>query len=161
MRETACHAPGSFSWADLATTDPAGAKIFYTRLFGWKAVDMPVPGSVYSMLKQGGKNVCALYDMQADMRSQGVPAHWQSYVTVENVDEAADKARSLDATVVAPPFDAMEAGRMAVILDSGRATFAMWQAGNSSGAGLRHKLKRLVVRPNFVDLMARTPVCVD
>ena len=33
--------PGSFAWIELATTDTAGAKSFYTNLFGWKADDVP------------------------------------------------------------------------------------------------------------------------
>ena len=32
---------GTFSWVDLATTDPEGAKAFYGRLFGWEGDDMP------------------------------------------------------------------------------------------------------------------------
>ena len=35
MTEVTRHEPGSFSWAELATTDPKGAKDFYTALFGW------------------------------------------------------------------------------------------------------------------------------
>ena len=34
--------PGTFSWADLATNRPAGAKAFYGGLFGWEFDDMPV-----------------------------------------------------------------------------------------------------------------------
>jgi len=46
------HAPGSFCWAELATTDGPGAKKFYGELFGWEALDSPVgPGMVYTMLK--------------------------------------------------------------------------------------------------------------
>ena len=30
-----------FSWVDLATTDPEGAKAFYGGLFGWEAEDKP------------------------------------------------------------------------------------------------------------------------
>ena len=136
MPNMTSHAPGTFSWADLVTTDPTLAKAFYTSLFAWDATDMPVPGSVYTMLSKGGKNVCALYEMPADMRSLGVPPHWQSYVSVEDVDKAAERALELEATVIAQPFDVMEAGRMAVVLDPGGAKFAMWQANKSVGAGV-------------------------
>ena len=36
------HAPGSFCWIELATTDGPGAKKFYTDLFGWEANDNPM-----------------------------------------------------------------------------------------------------------------------
>jgi predicted enzyme related to lactoylglutathione lyase len=43
------HAPGTFCWVDLGTTDAEGAKKFYTGLFGWEAVDRsPDLGMVYS-----------------------------------------------------------------------------------------------------------------
>src|ERR671924_16979 len=38
------HSPGTFSWADLGTTDPEGAKAFYTGLLGWEPEDNPIPG---------------------------------------------------------------------------------------------------------------------
>ena len=51
--------------------------------------------------------------------SAGVPPHWNAYVTVANVDESATRAQALGATVLAPPFDVMDAGRMAVFTDPG------------------------------------------
>ena len=64
--------PGTFCWVDLATTDPEGAKAFYSALFGWNAVDMPVgDGSVYTLLRLNGDDVAALSEMQPDMRAQG------------------------------------------------------------------------------------------
>src|SRR5690348_10698902 len=39
MGERTSYTPGTFSWADLTTTDQDGAKAFYTALFGWEAID--------------------------------------------------------------------------------------------------------------------------
>ena len=36
------HAPGTFSYVDLSTTDPDGAKAFYGELFGWDFDDQEV-----------------------------------------------------------------------------------------------------------------------
>ena len=36
------YAPGTPSWVDLQTSDPAGAKTFYSALFGWDYDDQPV-----------------------------------------------------------------------------------------------------------------------
>jgi uncharacterized protein len=44
MGERTSHAPGTFSWADLSTTDTEGAQAFYTGLFGWEAEDNAIPG---------------------------------------------------------------------------------------------------------------------
>ena len=42
MGERTSHAPGTFSWVDLSTTDPGAAKGFYGDLFGWEFDDLPV-----------------------------------------------------------------------------------------------------------------------
>lgn len=39
MTRVTRHEPGSFCWAELATTDPKDAKEFYGSLFGWTAAD--------------------------------------------------------------------------------------------------------------------------
>ena len=42
MAERTSYSLGTFSWADLSTPDPDGAKAFYSELFGWEADDQPV-----------------------------------------------------------------------------------------------------------------------
>ena len=59
------YAPGTFCWVDLATTDPAAAKTFYGDLFGWEAVDMPIPGGgtlQLSGIAYSEENPVALFD---------------------------------------------------------------------------------------------------
>jgi hypothetical protein len=65
-----------------------------------------------------------------------VPPHWGSYVAVANADEAAKRATALGGKVLAPAFDVMDAGRMAVLQDPTGATFMVWQAGKHQGAGV-------------------------
>ena len=134
MGERTEHAPGTFSWAELATTDTAAAKTFYTSLFGWEADDQPIPGGggAYTFLKKDGLEVAALHGHLPD----GTPPNWTSYVTVEDADAAAEKARELGATPLAGPFDVAQAGRMAVIQDPQGAVFAVWQPKESIGARL-------------------------
>lgn len=140
MQETAGYKPGTFCWVELATTDGEAAKKFYTELFGWTGNDMPVgPGMTYSILLldgQEGKDVGALFQMTPEMRAQGIPPNWLSYVSVTNADESAAKAKELGATLMKEPFDVMEVGRMAVIQDPTGAVFAIWQAGTHKGASV-------------------------
>jgi predicted enzyme related to lactoylglutathione lyase len=136
MGERAQYAPGTFSWADLATTDPDAAKVFYAGLFGWQAEDMPVPGGYYSMQRIDGKDVAAIAGQPPAQRDAGAPPAWQSYVTVASADAAAERAGELGGTVHAPAFDVMEAGRMAVIQDPEGAFFMVWEPKNHIGAGL-------------------------
>jgi uncharacterized protein len=120
--------PGAFCWVDLATTDPAGAKAFYGELFGWEAEDMPAgEAGTYTMLRLGGDEVCALYEMDAARSEQGIPPYWFSYVSVESADAAASRARELGGTVYGEAFDVLDSGRMAVIGDPTGAAVGVWQ----------------------------------
>jgi predicted enzyme related to lactoylglutathione lyase len=137
MGERSHYAPGTFSWTDLTTPDQDAAKIFYSGLFGWKAEDNPVgDGVYYSMQLVDGKNVAAISPQPQQQRDAGVPPTWNSYISVENVDAVAERARELGATVHAEPFDVMDAGRMAVIQDPQGAHFLLWQANRNIGAQL-------------------------
>jgi uncharacterized protein len=137
MGERTSYESGTFSWVDLSTTDPDGAKGFYSGLFGWEFEDLPVgEGGTYTMCRLGGKNVCALSGQSQQEREQGIPPHWNSYVTVHDLDERAPRVPELNGNLIMPPFDVMEAGRMALGTDPTGAVFCMWLPGNSIGAEL-------------------------
>jgi uncharacterized protein len=131
MGERTSHTPGTFSWAELSTTDTDGAKRFYTALFGWDYEDQPMPGDAgaYTMLRRDGKDVAALFEAR-----EGMGTFWGSYVTVESADSTAARASELGGTLMAEPFDVMEAGRMAVIQDPTGAVFSVWEPHGSIGA---------------------------
>jgi predicted enzyme related to lactoylglutathione lyase len=128
------HPAGSFCWVELATTDQSAAKNFYTSLFGWSVVDSPIgPDDFYSMFKFSGRDTGAAYTMRKEQRAQGVPPHWMVYILVHNADQAVTKAAQAGGTVLAPAFDVMEVGRMAVIQDPTGAIFSLWQAKSHQG----------------------------
>jgi uncharacterized protein len=137
MGERANHPPGTFSWVDLSTNDAAGAKGFYGGVFGWEFDDQPVgDGIVYTMCRLDGKAVCALSQQQEQERSQGIPPHWNNYVTVDGVDAATAKAGGLGGNVVVEPFDVLDVGRMSVIADPTGAVLSLWEPRGSIGAEL-------------------------
>ena len=137
MGERTQYAPGTFSWTDLTTTDQEAAKAFYGSLFGWEADDRPVgDGMVYSMMQLDGKEVAAISPQPQMLRDAGAPPTWNSYVTVESADASADRAKELGATVLSPPFDVFDAGRMSVIQDPQGAFFEIWEPRENIGAGL-------------------------
>lgn len=137
MGERTKYTPGTFSWTDLATTDQDAAKQFYGQLFGWTAVDNPVgEGMTYSMMQIDGKDVGAISTQPKQQAEAGVPPLWNSYVSVESADAAADRAQKLGATVHSPAFDVMDVGRMAVIQDPQGAFFMVWEPKRHHGASL-------------------------
>ena len=131
MGQRTSHKPGTFSWTDLATNDAAGAKSFYSSLFGWEYQDAPIPeGGVYSMALRDGSEVAALSE------TQDQPPHWNCYVTVESADDATAHARDVGAGVMVDPFDVMDVGRMSVITDPAGAALCLWEPRTNIGASL-------------------------
>jgi predicted enzyme related to lactoylglutathione lyase len=132
MSERTEYAPGTPSWVDNTSDDPATAARFYSELFGWETEDvMPAeaPGE-YHMARVRGKDVAAL----GSQPMEGAPAVWNTYVTVDDVEAAAKRVKEAGGTVHMEPFDVMEAGRMAVLADPAGAVFMAWKPNQSIGA---------------------------
>jgi predicted enzyme related to lactoylglutathione lyase len=135
VTDISSHAPGTFSWAELATSDQQAGVAFYCALLGWEFDAQPIgPGETYTMFRQRGLEVAAACSLRADERQNGVPPHWNLYVTVAKVDETVKRAETLGARVLAPAFDVMDAGRMAVLQDPVGAAIALWQPNRHIGA---------------------------
>jgi predicted enzyme related to lactoylglutathione lyase len=131
------HAPGTFCWFELHTSDEAGAKAFYSGLFGWTVESNAMgEGGMYHMLKQKGLDVGAACGLGPEETSNGVPPYWMSYVSVESAAKAAERAKELGGTVLFGPFDVMEHGRMAVIQDPTGAVFSVWEPLAHIGVGI-------------------------
>src|SRR3954447_22499458 len=137
MGERTSYPHGTFSWVENATSDQDGAKSFYSDLFGWDYDDSPVgDGVYYSMAKLNDKYVAAIAPQQQDEQSMGVPPHWNSYITVDDVDAVSARVEELGGKLHAPPFDVMDVGRMSAISDATGAVVYLWQAKRHIGAGL-------------------------
>ena len=135
MAEFTSHVPGTFSWPELSTTDQKAAVDFYRAIFGWDVNEQPIgPAETYSMLTLRGKEVAAAYTMRAEERQHGAPPHWNAYVTVKSADESAKRAQELGGRLLAPAFDVMDAGRVAVLQDPQGAVFQVWQPNKHIGA---------------------------
>ena len=131
---------GTPSWVDLSTADEAGALEFYSALFGWE--DEPNDagdGMIYHMQKLEEDYTSAITALRPDEAAMGVPSHWVTYLTVDDVDAAAVRVVSAGGQVVAEPFDVMDAGRMAVVVDPTGGFVNLWQAKEHIGAGVQHE----------------------
>src|SRR5688500_13548917 len=145
MTITATHAPGTFCWPELTTTDQAGAEKFYGELFGWNLAKTPMgPDAHYTIFLKGENSVAAAAQQDPGQKNAGIPPHWLSYAAVANVDASLEKAKSLGGTVVAGPFDVMEDGRMVGLADPTGAAVALWQANKHPGAMAIDEAKTLI-----------------
>ncbi len=123
---------GTPSWTDNASPDPGAAAEFYKGLFGWEAADVMPPDSPgrYLMCTLRGKSVAACGPQPAE----GVPPVWNTYITVDDVDQITGKVTGAGGAVLMEAFDAMDAGRMAMFTDPSGAAFMCWQPKNHIGA---------------------------
>lgn len=107
---------GAFSWSELLTTDVAAAKSFYGELFGWQFVDAPMENMTYTVVKANDDEVAGIMCMP-EGAPEGMPPVWGIYITVDDVDTAAEKATTLGARIQMPPQDIPEVGRFCVLQD--------------------------------------------
>jgi predicted enzyme related to lactoylglutathione lyase len=140
MPEFTKYAPGTPVWVDLGTKDVGSAARFYTEIFGWDATDLGDEAGHYTMMTLRGKNVAGVGPLMNPMQ----PVAWTTYFATENADETARKVKEAGGTVLAEPFDVMEAGRMAVFLDPTGAAFSSWQPKEHTGAQLANEPNTLV-----------------
>ena len=109
---------GAFSWMELQGKNAAQTQTFYSELFGWNPVPMPMQdGSTYPAFALGETPLGGFAD------KTGIEKQWLPYITVEDVDATVAKADSAGGKVLNPAFDAPGVGRIAVLADpSGAAT---------------------------------------
>ena len=121
---------GTPIWVDLGAPDVGAAVRFYGELFGWEADELPDDAGGYTLFRLGGKSVAGV----APLRSPDQPPAWTTYVATDDADATARKVESAHGTVLAPPFDVLDAGRMAVFADPTGAVFGVWESGRHTGA---------------------------
>jgi predicted enzyme related to lactoylglutathione lyase len=152
MPERDGYIPGVPCWVDTSQPDPEAALPFYGGLFGWEFENVMPEGSEgsYFIARIRDGDVAAVGPNAA-----GAPpiAVWNTYVWVDSADDTAAKARHAGGTVAVEPFDVMDAGRMAVLVDPEGATLCVWQAKNHNGAKVVNEHGSL----NFNGLATRDP----
>lgn len=105
---------GRFVWHDLMTSDVDKAVAFYTELFGWGIKEADMGGWKYRMIQAGGTEHGGFAPLEAD---RGLPSHWVSYCTVDDVDAAVARSEKLGGRTFVPGSDIPGTGRFAVIAD--------------------------------------------
>jgi uncharacterized protein len=147
MPERDGYIPGVPCWVDASEPDPEAAVGFYGGLFGWEFEDTMPPGSEGQyFIARCETTGWSLFDMSGDSRGgevaairsipEGAPptAMWNTYIWVDNADEAASKVRDAGGGVVMDPYDVMDAGRMAAFTDPEGAAFWLLEAKEHRGA---------------------------
>jgi uncharacterized protein len=107
---------GKFVWRDLVTENPDAVKPFYAALFGWEFEEGRALGAPYTLVKSGGQYIAGISRTRRPQPDQPV-SQWLSFMSVADVDRAAEQTRAAGGSVVAGPLDLPNIGRGAVVLD--------------------------------------------
>ena len=134
MSERTSYEPGTPCWIDLGTPDQDAAAEFYGGLFGWsvEADENAEQTGGYRVAMLGDKAIGGVMKLM----EEGQPPAWSTYISVEDADATAAKAREAGGTVVVEPMSVLDYGRMAFVADPTGAFIGIWQPGKNKGAGL-------------------------
>lgn len=114
---------GTFCWNQLNTTDPDGAAVFYQKIYGW---------TQGAFSEGGGKDMFVFNAGEVPVASMlaapdGVPAHWLTYVVVDNLAEARVRVAVLGGTIMLEGMELPNVGTIAVAFDFEGTTIGLFE----------------------------------
>jgi len=116
------HTPGRIGWTEVVTDQPETVKKFYTGLFDWQTMEMPMGDASYTMFQNEGQPIAGIQELPEEG-----PSRWTSYVNVKDVKASVGKAKDLGGEVLLEPMQVGEMGIMAVVGDPTGAAISLWQ----------------------------------
>jgi predicted enzyme related to lactoylglutathione lyase len=118
------------AWVDLSSSDAQASRDFYAKLFGWQVEVNPDPlYGGYAIAKVGGEDAAGI----GPKMSPEAPTAWNLYIGTTDVEDLAKRAQAAGGTVVAPPFDVGDQGKMSVFQDPSGAFISAWQGTRMGG----------------------------
>lgn len=115
-REVGPRGPGNFSWDQLNTPDVAGSAGVYAKLFDWNTIEGPAGSKLFT---KRDRPLAAVMQGPPGMR-----AHWLSFVHVENLQAARQRARDAGGKVMVEEIPVPGQGAFSVITDREGAVIA-------------------------------------
>ena len=118
------------AWIDLSSKDADGSRQFYSKLFGW-TVDVQGPeAGGYGLARLGGKDIAGIGPAQ----DPNAPTAWSVYIGTRDANATAKQVGAEGGKVIAPPFDVLDQGRIAVFQDPSGAFISVWEPKKMFGA---------------------------
>lgn len=123
--------PGVPCWADVVCPDLDASATFYSELFGWVAPEGAGEFGGYRTARLRDRAIAGLAPQMGDG-----PVVWSTYIATADADATTAAVSAAGGTVMYPPMDVGELGRMAILVDPTGSVFGVWQAGVHLGAGI-------------------------
>ena len=135
MPETNGIAPGSPSWAELASPDPDASRRFYRGLFGWYSYTLTTDIGDYEIFTLGDVQGPETAGMQM-LLDESERGSWTCYFRSDDIEATVAAVRDAGGLEVVEPTQVADLGRMALCSDPEGADFALWTPYNLKGAGV-------------------------
>ena len=117
-------------WVDLSSSDPAAAREFYAKVFGWQMeVNSDPQYGGYALARIDGKDVAGIGPLMMPQ----APTAWSVYLGTSDADELAAKVQAAGGKLIAGPMAVGDQGRMSVYQDPAGAFISSWQPLAMSG----------------------------
>lgn len=117
-------------WADLWTSDVAGARTFYPELLGWEAQEPSSDFGGYFMFTRQGVPVAGGLGDMGNMRASN---SWRVYLATDAIRATVEAASAAGALVILEPTPVGDLGWQAVLQDPGGIPVSLWQPETFQG----------------------------
>lgn len=120
---------GEICWRELHTQNVEKAKNFYQELLGLKLEQSKTSTMAYDEIYVDDNPIGGMMQINEEWGEgwEEIPAHWTTYVAVDNCDSIVGIISENGGSICVPPFDIENIGRMAVANDPDGATFSVIQ----------------------------------
>lgn len=119
-----------FIWHELVTSDQACSGAFFSNLFGGSRKEADAgPFGIYTLFQKNGRDVAGMMNPTTDTPDKG--SFWHSYIAVEDIEECARRAPLLGGSLLVPPHDVLDVGRICIVADPTGAVAHLMQPSTS------------------------------
>ena len=115
---------GKFVWYDLFTHDMQVTSTFYQELFGWTFTDTASSNTQVKTINRDGVPIANAVEIDPLEKNNNESA-WLGYVSVPDVDKAAEVVKLHKGTIYKEPSDLPNRGRIAIAIDGQGAIFGL------------------------------------
>ncbi len=129
---------GKVVWHDLITDTPTESRKFYEELFGWEfdsVGDVLGFGSndAYTLIRNNGRLIGGMVDANR-LHNQDNSSQWVALFSVADIERAVELVEPAGGTILTPPTDLANRGRIAVVADNTGALLALLQTKDGDPA---------------------------
>ena len=124
---TDVHLQGRWVWAELMADDVDVEKRFYRDVFGWQYETYGTGKDTYTLIRVDGEPIAGIVPYAKPVDADR-SAKWLAFMSVPDLDRAAEQAAASGGRVLVPPRNLAGRGAVAVLQDREGAIFGVIHA---------------------------------